>query len=96
MRFIVLSPVLPVHRVVGTLIGPPRARLGSSMRVPSGRVIETKRPPFLPSRNGLVTTVTLSPGFSVVDRHPWRRRLFGLLSSIIHRSCPPESFGTSR
>src|SRR5262245_53147330 len=62
---------------------------------PSASVIETKIPPGSPLLSGLMTTVTLSPGFSSDDRQPFLTIEFGLPSSTPQRSVPPDSFGTS-
>src|ERR1700735_1127424 len=80
----------------GTLIGPPRARVGSPSTEPSGSVIDTNSPPLEPSLSGLSTSVTWSPGLMLVDFQPWRLRLFGLFNSTCHVSLTPLALGTSR
>ena len=58
--------------------------------------MDTNKPPFEPSLSGFNTSVTWSPGFTLVDFQPWRLRLFGLFNSTCHESLIPLAPGTSR
>src|SRR5690606_32658835 len=83
--------------VAGTLTGPRLPEKAASLStVPSASVTSTNNPPLCPvrSRSGNITTVTSSPALRLVDFHPWRRRLFGLFSSIDQSSRVPAASGT--
>src|SRR5690348_9601620 len=67
-----LSPDLPISRLDQLFPrGSPRCPPWPSL-VPSGRTMESSVPPRVPSRNGLISTATLSPGLTTVGDQPMR------------------------
>src|SRR5690348_5195311 len=76
---------------------PPSSGLAWSLprNLPLARVMPTYQPPGLPSRSGLTTTDTLSPGLMEVRFQPSCTRLFGPFISIAQVSTLPLASVTS-
>src|SRR5690606_13943371 len=89
----------PLHEnlrhTLGTFTGVPFLGKPESSTRPFGSFTSRNSPPGLPSRSGFIRSVTRSPERTEVRVHPWRLRLFGLLSSIDQWVTRPLAPGTS-